>query len=43
MRLVELTHLKSGDAILDVATGTDAAAIAAAQTVGETGKVVGVD
>ena len=43
MRLVELTHLKSGDAVLDVATGTGAAAIAAAQIVGATGKVMGVD
>ena len=43
MRLVELTYLKNGDAVLDVATGTGAAAIAAAQIVGEEGKVVGVD
>jgi ubiquinone/menaquinone biosynthesis C-methylase UbiE len=43
VRLVELTHLNQGDVVLDVATGTGAAAIAAAQMVGETGKVVAVD
>lgn len=41
-RLVELAKLQSGQKILDVATGTGLAAIAAAQIIGE-GYVVGVD
>lgn len=42
-RLVELAQLKSGQTILDVATGTGIIAIAAAKIVGDEGKVVGVD
>ena len=41
--LVELVGLPSGAKVLDVATGTGWAALAAAQTVGATGQVVGVD
>ena len=42
-RLVELVGLPSGATVLDVATGTGWAALAAARTVGSTGQVVGVD
>jgi arsenite methyltransferase len=42
-RLVELVGLPSGAKVLDVATGTGWAALAAARTVGSTGQVVGVD
>jgi ubiquinone/menaquinone biosynthesis C-methylase UbiE len=42
-RLVELVGLPSGAKVLDVATGTGWAALAAARTVGATGQVVGVD
>ncbi len=42
-RLVELAKLQPGQQILDVATGTGLAAIAAAQTVGSTGHVLGTD
>jgi len=42
-RLVELTNLKKGDAVLDVATGTGLAAIAAAESVGTKGYVLGTD
>jgi len=42
-RLVELIGLHPGERILDVATGTGAAAVAAARHVGSTGHVVGVD
>lgn len=42
-RLVELANLKEGDAVLDVATGTGLAAIAAAEIVGTTGYVLGTD
>lgn len=41
-RLVELAGLKSGQKVLDIATGTGTAAITAALIVGE-GKVVGID
>lgn len=41
--LVELAQLQSGQRILDVATGTGIVAIAAAQIVGDQGKVIGVD
>jgi ubiquinone/menaquinone biosynthesis C-methylase UbiE len=41
--LVELAHLQPGQQILDVATGTGIIAIAASETVGSTGKVIGVD
>jgi ubiquinone/menaquinone biosynthesis C-methylase UbiE len=42
-RLVELINLQPGQRVLDVATGTGAAAIAAAKRVGPMGHVVGVD
>ena len=42
-RLVELVGLHSGEKVLDVATGTGWAAMAAARTVGSAGQVVGVD
>jgi arsenite methyltransferase len=42
-RLVELLGLHSGAQVLDVATGTGWAAMAASGTVGPTGHVVGVD
>jgi arsenite methyltransferase len=42
-RLVELIGLKPGQRVLDVATGTGAAAIAAARSISPTGHVVGVD
>lgn len=41
--LVKLAQLQSGQEILDVATGTGIVAIAAAQIVGNEGKVIGVD
>lgn len=41
--LVQLAQLQSGQKILDVATGTGIVAIAAAQIIGDQGKVVGVD
>lgn len=42
-RLVELAELQSGGRVLDIATGTGLAAIAAAQVVGSTGYVLGTD
>ena len=42
-RLVELIGLQPGQRVLDVATGTGAAAIAAARSIGPDGQVVGVD
>ena len=42
-RLVELLGLHSGAQVLDVATGTGWAAMAASEIVGPTGHVVGVD
>lgn len=42
-RLVELVDMQRGQQILDVATGTGAAAVAAARRVGPTGRVTGVD
>ncbi|HJZ58591.1 MAG TPA: methyltransferase domain-containing protein, partial [Gemmataceae bacterium] len=42
-RLVELASLRSGQVVLDVASGTGHAAIAAAQSVGPQGRVVAVD
>ena len=42
-RLVELADVQRGQQILDVATGTGAAALAAALCVGRTGRVTGVD
>lgn len=42
-RLVELAKLQPGQKVLDVATGTGLAAIAAAQIVGSTGHVLGTD
>jgi ubiquinone/menaquinone biosynthesis C-methylase UbiE len=42
-RLVELAALPRGAQVLDIATGTGWAALAAAQYVGPTGRVLGVD
>lgn len=42
-RLVELALLHEGDNVLDAGTGTGIAAFAAAEIVGKTGKVIGVD
>ena len=42
-RLVELATLQPGQYVLDIATGTGLAAIAAAQLVGSTGYVLGTD
>lgn len=42
-RLVELLGLRRGAQVLDAATGTGWAAMAASRTVGPTGQVVGVD
>lgn len=42
-RLVELAGLQSGQYVLDIATGTGLAAIAAAQVVGSKGYVLGTD
>ncbi|RCJ19881.1 methyltransferase type 11 [Nostoc sp. ATCC 43529] len=42
-RLVELAKLRSGQHVLDIATGTGLAAIAAAMVVGSTGRVLGTD
>jgi|ERR687885_297544 ubiquinone/menaquinone biosynthesis C-methylase UbiE len=42
-RLVELASIHPGQKVLDIATGTGNAAIAAARTVGENGQVIGID
>lgn len=42
-RLVELAGIESGETILDVATGTGAAAIAISPIVGANGRVIGID
>lgn len=42
-RLVELASLRSGQQVLDIATGTGLAAIAAAEVVGPAGSVLGTD
>ena len=42
-RLVECANLQIGDQVLDLATGTGMVAIEAAQKVGSSGKVIGVD
>lgn len=42
-RLIEVLDLRGGEKVLDVATGTGWAAIAAARIVGPTGQVVGAD
>ena len=41
--LLELVPLKAGQHVLDVATGTGIIAIAAAQAIGPTGKITGID
>ena len=43
LRLVEYAPLKSGDSVLDVATGTGIVAISAAAIVGSQGHVIGID
>ena len=43
VRLVELADLRPGERVLDVATGTGWAALAAAQAVGASGHVLGTD
>ncbi|MCU0542497.1 MAG: methyltransferase domain-containing protein [Oscillatoriaceae cyanobacterium Prado104] len=42
-RLVEFGQVSSGQQVLDIATGTGHAALATAEIVGSTGRVVGVD
>ena len=42
-RLLELARLTPGESVLDIGTGTGAAALLAAQRVGEEGSVIGVD
>jgi SAM-dependent methyltransferase len=42
-RLIEFAAVQRGDRVLDVATGTGAVLLLAAEQVGETGRVVGVD
>ena len=42
-RVIGLSHPKAGESVLDIATGTGLAAIAAARLVGEDGRVVGID
>ena len=42
-RLVELAGVRAGDRVLDVATGRGAVLFAAAELVGERGRVIGVD
>lgn len=42
-KLVEFANLQNGQKILDIATGTGIVALNAAQKVGHTGKVIGVD
>lgn len=42
-RLVELAEIENGETILDVATGTGAAAIAISPLVGANGRVIGID
>ena len=42
-RLVELAKVRSGQQVLDIATGTGLAAIAAAEAVGSAGSVLGTD
>jgi SAM-dependent methyltransferase len=42
-RLIELAHIKPGDRVLDIATGTGEPAITAARAVGPSGRVIGVD
>src|SRR5256885_3944429 len=42
-RLLELAHVEEGDRILDIGCGTGIVAFEAADVVGETGVVVGID
>lgn len=42
-RLIEFANLQNGQKILDIATGTGIVALKAAEKVGSTGKVIGVD
>ena len=43
LKLLERASLQSGQSVLDIATGTGSAALAAAEAVGPTGYVLGVD
>lgn len=42
-RLVEVAQIKSGNKVLDIATGTGHVAIEVAQIVGDSGQVIGID
>ncbi|MBD2774149.1 class I SAM-dependent methyltransferase [Iningainema sp. BLCCT55] len=42
-RLIEFANMQTGQQVLDVATGTGIVALSAAQIVGASGKVIGVD
>ncbi len=42
-RLIEYANLQAGQQVLDIATGTGMVAIEAAQIVGSTGQVIGID
>src|SRR6266849_8246390 len=42
-RLIDLAQLQPGESVLDIATGTGHLALAAAQAVGPSGKVTGLD
>src|SRR5438128_1450317 len=41
--LVEFTGVECSDHVLDVATGASAVAVAAAEKVGEVGRIIGID
>ena len=43
LKLVQLANIEPGQTVLDVATGTGMVALPAAEIVGETGHVTGID